>query len=323
MTPRLTRLAVTAALVPLTGCAVPAGDGADAGGATAGPPEQAPVTRYRCGDTAVDVVSAGDTAWLRAGRRRYRLERVRTASGAKYAGRGGAVSVWSHGARARVVLDGRVLEQCVPALRRPYEARGNEPGWHLALTDSRLSLVADYGERRVDRPAPVPEPVEGGRRFRAPGSGGADAVTVTVREGPCADDMTGMPHPHRVEVRLDGRTLRGCGGDPRALLAGRRWRVTGMPVAGKARNMDAGANTLRFRRDGRVIGRAAGRRYAGTYTLTPATLRLSGLAAAGNGAAPRLLRLLADVRRFGIADDGALILHTGDGRRLRAVGEAQ
>ncbi|MFB4204054.1 hypothetical protein KBTX_00159 [wastewater metagenome] len=320
MTPRLTRLTVIAVLAPLTGCAVPAGDGADVGGAAAGPPEQAPVTRYRCGDTAVDLVGTGATAWLNAGCRRYRLERVRTASGAKYAGRGGAVSVWSHGARARVVLDGRVLPECVAALSRPYEARGNEPGWHLELRDSRLVLVADYGERRVDRPAPAPEPVAGGRRYRAPGSGGADAVTVTVREGPCADDMTGMPHPHRVEVSLDGRTLRGCGGDPRALLAGRRWRVTGMPAAG---HTDAGAYTLRFRRDGRVTGRAAGRRYAGTYTLTPATLRLSGLAAAGNGAAPRLLRLLADVRRFGIADDGALILHTGDGRRLRAVGEAQ
>lgn len=38
---------------------------------------------------------------------------------------------------------------------------------------------------------------------------GEQALTVTVTDEVCADDMTGMPYPTRVVVELEGRELRG------------------------------------------------------------------------------------------------------------------
>lgn len=98
-------------------------------------------------------------------------------------------------------------------------AGGNEPGWNADI-GTTLTLLADYGQLRVSIPTPTPEPVDGGRRY----SGTADGHTVVlvVLDRPCSDTMSGMKRPKTVELTLDGRTMKGCGGPADAGAPARR-----------------------------------------------------------------------------------------------------
>src|SRR5262245_7560033 len=109
----------------------------------------------------------------------------------------------------------------VPPLPLPFTATGNEPGWRLDIADGRLTLLADYGEIRLEMAAGAPQAVPGGRRLA--GNADGQVLVVTVLDRLCEDTMTGMPRPHTVEVTLDERLMKGCGGDPATLLQGGSW----------------------------------------------------------------------------------------------------
>ena len=134
--------------------------------------------------------------------------------------------------------------------------------------------------------------------------------------------MTGMPRPQTVEVTLDEQLLKGCGGDPAALLRGAPWVVeaidTGVVV-------DGSRVTLVFDDAGRLTGAASCNTYAATYTVTGEGLKIDKAATTRKACAPTLmnqeqafLELLAAVERFEMAGDGVLILHAAGGRMLRA-----
>lgn len=202
----------------------------------------------------------------------------------------------------------------------PLRARGNEPAWSL---DIDASLRFESGRLHVAGPA-TPLRVDGERRrYAAALRDRAIPVTVEVVAVPgvCRDSMSGMPHPLRVEVAVDGRRFDGCGGEPAALLRGGEWTVA--ELAGE--RVEAAAPTLSFGEDGRLGGRASCNAYSATYALTGETLAV-GRAAVTRMACPpprmaqeaRFLELLQGVRRFDIADDGSLVLIGDDGRAIRA-----
>ena len=208
----------------------------------------------------------------------------------------------------------------LPPLPEPFTAVGNEPGWRLEITEDRITLEADYGTTKLTMRAGVPQSVPGGRRY----AGNADGrvLIVTVRDRVCEDDMTGMPRPQTVEVTMDEQALKGCGGNPATLLAGATWVVEALDTT---KVVDGARVTLAFGDNGRLSGTAACNSYTATYGLSGEGLTIGPAASTRKACDPPLmaqeqtfLALLAVVNRFEIAADGALILHTSDGRTLRA-----
>ena len=198
-------------------------------------------------------------------------------------------------------------------------ARGNEPGWVLRLDESAGSLTFQPMDGSPITVSPLPA-AETARVYRMTVDG--KDFTVTMTDKVCTDTMSGMPHPATASVVLDGKSFRGCGGDPKSLLVG-QWTLTGIggtPVV-------AGSEpTLAFEADGNFNGNGSCNRYFGTFTLSG-----EGLSMGKPGATMmmceqpkmeqegRFFEILGQVSRFEIGGDGALILHAADGRSITAV----
>lgn len=93
-----------------------------------------------------------------------------------------------------------------------FRAVGNEPGWLLEITaGAELVLKYDYGqsEVRAATPEPVTNPHSGARTYRAAPDG--HQLVVEITQDPCSDTMSGEAFPATVTVKLDDRTLQGCG----------------------------------------------------------------------------------------------------------------
>jgi heat shock protein HslJ len=202
----------------------------------------------------------------------------------------------------------------------PFRARGNEPGWSLEVSAREMTLLADYGEQRVVTGTPAPATSGDTTRWAASAQG--HSVEVTVVDVLCHDGMSGFAFPRTVTVRLDGRNLRGCGGESVEVLLGAAWTVRtleGEPVPESARP------TLTFGADGRVTGRAPCNQFGGGYTLRGDELSFSTLTTTRMACAPammqveqRFLALLGATRRFERSADGTLTLSTTDGRAITA-----
>lgn len=197
-----------------------------------------------------------------------------------------------------------------------WTARGNEPSWRLDHGDRwRLSMI----ELTLEGRAP-PLRIEGERRIYEGRIEGRD-LRVVLTDRLCRDTMTGMPHPWTAQLRLDGRALDGCGGEPRALLLG-RWRV----IAVDGLQWPAGEALLAFDADGRLGGSTGCNAINARWTLTGEGLSVQPGAATRKAcpspldAAERsLLEVLHEAMRFDIADDRALLLHGVSGRSVRAT----
>jgi uncharacterized membrane protein len=87
-----------------------------------------------------------------------------------------------------------------------YEARGQEPGWHLLIHEGRMAYTGNYGEKKIEVARPDPRPSFNGRRYVTP------RLTVDVTYSRCNDAMSGFGFEHQVMVTADGETLKGCGG---------------------------------------------------------------------------------------------------------------
>ena len=87
-----------------------------------------------------------------------------------------------------------------------YEARGQEPGWHLLIQDGRIDYTGNYGEKKIGVARPDPRPSFNGRRYVTP------RLTVDVTYSRCNDAMSGFGYEHQVMVIADGETFKGCGG---------------------------------------------------------------------------------------------------------------
>jgi uncharacterized membrane protein len=92
------------------------------------------------------------------------------------------------------------------AAQERYEARGQEPGWHLLIHDGRIDYTGNYGDKKIGVPRPDPRPSFNGRRYVTP------RLTVDVTYSRCNDAMSGFGFEHQVMVIADGETFKGCGG---------------------------------------------------------------------------------------------------------------
>ena len=279
-------------------------------------------TEYRCGGKPVMIGVADERMTMRVNGEDFALTPVQTASGAKYEAEGDAETwFWSKGDGGTASVRGEQLADCVKVggdgKMTSLKARGNEPGWSIDIAGDRLTLVSDYGATRVEAAA-VKSVDSAVTVWRA-----ADKdLTVTWENAVCADDATGMPHPARVTVEHAGKTLKGCGGDPKSLLIGGEWIVEDI---NGGEIIDNSRASLKFDDDGRVAGMSSCNSYGAQYSLSGEGLTISRAAATLRACAPALMNqerkffdALSKVSGFTIDATGALILTGPDGARILA-----
>ncbi len=92
-----------------------------------------------------------------------------------------------------------------------FRATGNEPGWLVEVyPDSLLVFTTNYGADTVRFPT-FSAREEGAGTFVYEASADGHALTVTLTDTFCQDDMSGQPFDTSVAVVFDGEPLRGCG----------------------------------------------------------------------------------------------------------------
>jgi uncharacterized membrane protein len=89
-----------------------------------------------------------------------------------------------------------------------YRAVGTEPFWALTLTGREMI----FGEANTTLPVsePQPEPIHG---FAGDIYQGKRISLNIVRGQRCSDGMSDRIYPDKVQVRIDGRSFEGCGGE--------------------------------------------------------------------------------------------------------------
>lgn len=278
---------------------------------------------YHCGGQMVEISFVNEGARLRIGSTYTDLTQVRTASGAKYAAEDDPDTyVWSKGTEVTVSLRGEVLPDCridvnTTAASADFLARGNEPGWTLALAGGQFTFTPQEGET-VEGTLSGPEVMPQGRRYEAP----EQNVILAIADAVCRDTMTGMPYPRQVTLMVGEEEYNGCGGAPQSLLIGPEWQVEDIAGGGL---IDGSHVTMGFDATGRVAGSAGCNRFFAGYSLTGEGLAFDK-AGATMMACPealmnqerKFLTTLETVTGFDFSDDGALLLRAGGDTVIKA-----
>ena len=192
-----------------------------AGSERAGAPAAPTTIAYDCENLQFTARLAGSHANLWLPGRALSLDRVPSASGAKYAADNAVF--WSKGDQALLKVDGRSYRDCArSAARTPWEdarlrgvsfrAVGNEPGWSLELLPhEQIAFSTDYGQTRVATPVPEPQIESQPARATYLTHSEAHELRLVIEPGPCRDSMSGESFEMQATVVLDGRVHRGCG----------------------------------------------------------------------------------------------------------------
>ena len=284
---------------------------------------------YSCAGREVVVGRVGLAVRVTVGPEQADLWPVVTASGERY----GA----EDDVQTQVVLQsdglwlswrGQVWPGCRVLQRLPsaFQAQGHRPDW---------TLRADVHGIQIDWAAQRRLPAEQEARALAPtqplalaqplamdetGSGS----TVQVVHAPCIDARSELPHPYRVNISRDGRTVQGCGGDTLDVLRGKSWRpvqATPQTAIQTAPQATPAEVRLHFGADGRLTGSTGCNTLSATYRLDGDFLRIQGVSSTRKAclgpvmAAERaLLEVLPRVTRYALSARGELTLLTADGQ---------
>lgn len=107
---------------------------------------------------------------------------------------------------AGVASEGGGCAATVPAYR--VLARGNEPFWSVEINSDQL-LLREAGVPAATRlSVQETQDAEGSVTYR--GAGDNKTLEITVTNSPCNDSMSGEYFAYAADLKLDGRTLRGC-----------------------------------------------------------------------------------------------------------------
>lgn len=86
-----------------------------------------------------------------------------------------------------------------------FTAGGNEPGWTLDVESRKLLFHTMNGDSvKVNLPPANPN-TDTLKVYTTP------AITVSIRNTVCSDDMSGLMHPNTVQVKVKDKTYQGCG----------------------------------------------------------------------------------------------------------------
>ena len=89
-----------------------------------------------------------------------------------------------------------------------YTCLGNEPFWSVNIKGSDI-IFRTPDEGPVTYPYQAPQ--QRGKQKVFSSKAGNSSITVTIREEPCTDTMSGEAFPYTVEVSRDGKIYHGCG----------------------------------------------------------------------------------------------------------------
>lgn len=101
-----------------------------------------------------------------------------------------------------------LLAGCLPAPPpppAPYRALGTEPGWTLLIDNRDVTFIHMDGTQ-VRQPRPQVIIGIAGEIYQTP------RINVNIVHGRCSDGMSDRVYPDTVQVRVDGRSFKGCGG---------------------------------------------------------------------------------------------------------------
>ena len=96
-----------------------------------------------------------------------------------------------------------------------YHATGQEPGWTLDIDQRAIRFSGAYGQSPLLQPTPPAIHAFAGDIYRTP------RINVNIIHGQCRDAMNGRAYPDQIQLNVDGRDYRGCGG-PSAAYVGQQ-----------------------------------------------------------------------------------------------------
>lgn len=277
-----------------------------------------PFTTWHCSRRPLRVRMLGQLMEIKLEGESRILHPAIAASGARYvAPNDSGTEFWSKGSQATVTWSGSELPVCVEvgALMVPMRASGNEPFW--AVEYNRWSVTfTEPGQ------APKNFDVEGQERqgdgWQVHATSGRTNLYLDVEPKVCEDNMTGLPHPYAVTLKINGQAMHGCGGNPERMLQGVRWQLKA--IDGK--NVTSQA-TLEFLANNRLAGSNGCNRLMGSYELSGEGLRFSELASTRMACEPAVMsqadvidQYLSGARGFTFDARGALVLKTDKGKLL-------
>jgi len=172
----------------------------------------------------------------------------------------------------RSALAALLLTAAAPAVAQPaapYRAIGTEPFWSVTFERGRI-VYEDPEGRRISVRAPRARPSFNGRRYVT------RRLTLDIIRRECSDGMSDRRYADTVRVRVDGRSLEGCGGRilPPATLAHTSWEI----ISIRGRAVPGGERyKIEFGR-ARVSGRAGCNSFSGSYRVSRDGLRAGPLA---------------------------------------------
>ncbi len=201
----------------------------------------------------------------------------------------------------------------------PFRAVGNEPAWQVMVNQTQIELTQGYSATNSQVFTKPKFKQQDDATYIFAGTKNA-AINLKLTQKVCYDPMSGMPHPWQVEVEVDGKKLKSCGGNPANLLIG-EWQVEDINQQGI---IDSSHVTLNFTADGKVNGSSSCNRYFAEYKLTGESLSFSN-AGSTRMACPtalmnqeqRFLKTLGNIKNFSFSPEGALILQGNKGESLR------
>ena len=150
---------------------------------------------------------------------------------------------------------------------QPYRAVGTEPFWSLTIDGPTIRFEAP------DRAAvvvPAPKPIIGfaGEIYQT------RRINVNIVHKGCSDGMSDRSYHDTVQVSVDGRQFRGCGGEasgpaptPASPILG-EWRAQSIAGRPPVRGTEV---TVTFR-DGRISGNTGCNAFGGEYKYVRGTL---------------------------------------------------
>lgn len=279
---------------------------------------------FQCGEQQIRTVIKNEAMQLKMNDDLYMLFQVPTASGAKYQSKDKLVSFWSKGHQGILTIADMSWSHCTAVNQDqleqlPFRAQGHEPEWSLSATYDQVIMTWDEGQKQSVLAETELNIYHTGFELKAYSD--TRYIKVETLATLCRDDMSGLPYPYQVSVRLDNLDFQGCGGHSRDLLVGQEWIVQDLNQQGV---IDFSRLTMTFDDQGRLSGFTSCNQYSTAYEFNERLDIASAITTqkvcpvAIMNQEKLFLSILMDVESLDISINGALILKTADGRTITA-----
>ena len=189
---------------------------------TAATETQARTFVYECpGDFSFVARTETGKIWLFLPGKTIDLPQVPSASGTRYSN--GSDTFWSKADEALVETGddrhagcrnnhARAIWEHAKLNGVDFRAIGNEPGWHMEISNKRdILLVTDYGQRTYRFTSSNIKPEPDNRTTTYSASSDDNMIEVVIKVDPCRDSMSGEAFAATVSVVVDDRRYTGCG----------------------------------------------------------------------------------------------------------------